>query len=1052
MTFIKTKQEERTPTAILMLMFFCVVGASITGSSARDTFFLTQFDRSLLPLMFAAVAIVMVTAITVYNRIAASLDLVKVIMISTVFFCSTLFLIMLNLEGIVIPIFYVWTDVIISITILQFWLLAGEIFNPRQAKRLFSFIGIGGSIAGISAGYLIKPFVKNFGVEKLLIPTIILIGMVAVFASYLQPYRSIKLKNKGKAILDKDSSIIKNKPLFDSYLRSILLMVCSAAICSRIIEYQFKITAADSYNTSESLAAFFGEYYMVLNALTLIMQLFLTGYILQHFGVLGGLLLLPLGLALGSLSFLILANLSSVFLLRLVDQAFKFSIQSTSSEILWTPVQKQKTRRAKPLIDSSIKSIAEGIVGIIIYIIVVKNVLPVDKIYLLGLPVVIVTGLWLWNNFRIKSGYISTLESAINHRRLNLKSIQYDVTDNHIIETINSTLNDSDFHKQLFAIDLIKHLPMQPWKITLNKLVENGGFEVQKQILILADKKENLIDKDIIQNLSYGDNEIAALAIPLNSNKRLEDLAVRMLDNLSHTNGHIKAASAVGLLRINMHREKAKKLLDDFLDIKDEKTTALALDYLKSSSDLLPKKTLYDLLSHPSTEISVSALNVAGNRLDNYYLPAIISNLGNVKVAQKARSILKLYKKVNVVATLYKCIQDENNSIKQSLGIVKCCSEYPISHSVSLLRSLLNHNNLELSVAASESLLKLAKTKKINKEFEVPFINDIKNFSKRYFRLHCILLLLSNEKRAMLVRDQLISEQKKLLHIILKLVSLQIPDSPVDSHIKHIINNSDKDLPYILEFFDTSFEKEIRNILMPIVDPEIGYKQEDINLEQRANSIDQYIKTCAESLHQWKSAIAIDYLLHHDQSIIEIINWEKVIPSPYLYEILNKFPDDHLTIPITKFKNQSEKTMFTILEKTILLKTVDLFQDIPGELLSQISQISSTKNYEQGEVIFKEGDSGDSMFIVINGEVSIKKKEKIIAKLEKGTSLGEMALLDNEPRSADAVADKDSVLLKINQDVFYELMEGNADIMKQIVRLLTSRIRDANSRLEQSLK
>ena len=127
MTFIKTKQEERTPTAILMLMFFCIVGASITGSSARDTFFLTQFDRSLLPLMFAAVAIVMVAAITVYNRIAASLDLVKVIMISTVIFCSTLFLIMLNLEGIVILIFYVWTDVIISITILQFWLLAGEI-------------------------------------------------------------------------------------------------------------------------------------------------------------------------------------------------------------------------------------------------------------------------------------------------------------------------------------------------------------------------------------------------------------------------------------------------------------------------------------------------------------------------------------------------------------------------------------------------------------------------------------------------------------------------------------------------------------------------------------------------------------------------------------------------------------------------------------------------------------------------------------------------------------------------------------------------------------
>ena len=143
--------------------------------------------------------------------------------------------------------------------------------------------------------------------------------------------------------------------------------------------------------------------------------------------------------------------------------------------------------------------------------------------------------------------------------------------------------------------------------------------------------------------------------------------------------------------------------------------------------------------------------------------------------------------------------------------------------------------------------------------------------------------------------------------------------------------------------------------------------------------------------------------------------------------------------------------MFSILEKTMLLKTVDLFQDIPSELLSQISQISKAKDYESGEVIFNEGDYGDSMFIVIEGEVSIQKNGKSIALLDKGSSLGEMALLDNETRSADATAKVDSVLLKINQDVFYELMEGNADIMKQIIRLLTSRIRDANSKLEKTL-
>ena len=1047
MTIIKIKPEERSPTFILMLMFFCIIGSSITSSSARDTFFLTQFDRSLLPLMFAAVAVTMVGAIMIYNRVASNLDLVRVIFLSSTFFCLTLFIIMLNLRGIVIPIFYVWTDVIISITILQFWLLAGEIFNPRQAKRLFSFIGIGGSIAGISSGYLIRPFVKNYGAENLLIPTIAMIAMISLFAMFLQPYRSVKSVTKSKV-----KTTVKHKTVFDPYLKSILIMVCSAAVCSRIIEYQFKITAVNSYTASEELAAFFGEYYMVLNTLTLIMQLFLTGYILHHFGVLGGLLLLPLGLAIGSISFLVIANLSSIFAARLFDQAFKFSIQSTSNEILWTPVQKQKARRAKPLIDSSIKSIAEGLIGIIIYFIIVTNLLPSDKIYLLSIPIVLITGLWISNNFRVKKKYISTLESAINHRHLNLENINLDTTDSHIVNTIENALNETDINKQLFAIDLIKNLPLQNWRKTLNKLVEHGAFEVQKRLLILASHRKGFIDKKILLNLSKGEDEIAALAITLNNDKVLEKLFSKLINNLDHNNGHIMAASAVGILRINKDNEKARTILNDFLDVKDEETTALALDYLKSSSDLLPKNTLYKLLSHHSVNISIAALNVAGKRLDEYYLPAIISNLGNVKIAQKARTVLRLYDDMSVIDALRVQLSDNATPLNLSIGIARCFSSYPQADSVSILRSQLSQYNLELSIACSDALLKIAKTKKIEDDFKNPFLKEIKKFSKQYFSLYCFMMLIRKNKKSILIQDQITTEQRKLVHIILKLVSLQIPNSPIDSHIKHIIDNSDNDLPYILEFFDTSFEKKIRNILMPIIDPEIDYKRKNVKNEQKKNSISTHIKSWSESSHNWKSVIAIDYLLKDDQSLAELIDWRKIVPSPLLAEIFNQYSDDHLSIPITKFKNESEQPMFTILEKTILLKTVDIFQDIPGELLSQISQISRAENYEHGEIIFNEGDAGDSMFIVLSGEVSIKKGGKFIAKLERGASLGEMALLDHETRSADALAEKESVLLKIDQDVFYELMEGNADIMKQMIRLLTSRIREANSKLEQSLK
>ena len=166
------------------------------------------------------------------------------------------------------------------------------------------------------------------------------------------------------------------------------------------------------------------------------------------------------------------------------------------------------------------------------------------------------------------------------------------------MSTIENALNENDINKQLFVIDLIKNLPLHKWSTTLNKLVEHGTFEIQKRLLILASYRKGFIDKKILLKLSKGEDEIAALAIPLNNNKVLEKLFSKLLDNLDHNNGHIKAASAVGILRINKDNKKARTILNDFLDVKDQETTALALDYLKSSSDLLPKNTLYNPVSY----------------------------------------------------------------------------------------------------------------------------------------------------------------------------------------------------------------------------------------------------------------------------------------------------------------------------------------------------------------------------------------------------------------------------------------------------------------------
>ena len=137
--------------------------------------------------------------------------------------------------------------------------------------------------------------------------------------------------------------------------------------------------------------------------------------------------------------------------------------------------------------------------------------------------------------------------------------------------------------------------------------------------------------------------------------------------------------------------------------------------------------------------------------------------------------------------------------------------------------------------------------------------------------------------------------------------------------------------------------------------------------------------------------------------------------------------------------------MYSTLEKTIFMKGVDLFRDISGEEVSHVAQIAEEIEYGSEQTIFDEGDVGDSMFIIVDGAVRIHKGDKELAVLSKGKFVGEMALLDQEPRSASVTSTKETTLLEINGEDFYDLMASRMEIMQGIVKILTQRLREANA-------
>ena len=104
--------------------------------------------------------------------------------------------------------------------------------------------------------------------------------------------------------------------------------------------------------------------------------------------------------------------------------------------------------------------------------------------------------------------------------------------------------------------------------------------------------------------------------------------------------------------------------------------------------------------------------------------------------------------------------------------------------------------------------------------------------------------------------------------------------------------------------------------------------------------------------------------------------------------------------------------------------------------------------YAAGSTIFSKGDPGDSMFVVVKGKVDISVDGQVVDSLDDGDIFGEMSLIDNQDRSADAVAGSDCTLVKIDERRFLYMTDHTPRFALQVMRLVADRLRERMADLE----
>ncbi|MBI4569316.1 MAG: Crp/Fnr family transcriptional regulator [Planctomycetes bacterium] len=138
---------------------------------------------------------------------------------------------------------------------------------------------------------------------------------------------------------------------------------------------------------------------------------------------------------------------------------------------------------------------------------------------------------------------------------------------------------------------------------------------------------------------------------------------------------------------------------------------------------------------------------------------------------------------------------------------------------------------------------------------------------------------------------------------------------------------------------------------------------------------------------------------------------------------------------------------------TAFLREVPIFRELPPESLANVARILRRERYAKGRYLFREHEQGDTLYIVSSGLVRIEQaspsgRVKTLALFQPGSVFGEMAVLDQDTRSASAIAAEEAEIFVIGKQDFQEMLRQNPQMTMNILRVLCDRLRAANAQIQ----
>ena len=408
------RQGEERRCVLMFAYIFLVIGALMIVKPVAQAEFLAAFGPRQLPFVFILVALFAAGISAIYGRLLGTIDLLVLIRRTLHGFIALLAVVFLSLslhfaEPFMLYSFFVAVSIFGVLAASQFWILANIVFNPREAKRLFGFIGSGAIAGGILGGYATKLLAPALGSENLVLvggALLLSCGPIVRRIWELGPTKGPAAPAQGLRVGFGRGGLTLSAIRSSRHLASLAAVVVLGVAAGKFIEYQFVAIAADRIQDEERLAAFLGFWYSNLNVFSLVIQLFITRQVVGVFGVGTSLLVHPVAVLVGALGVLVHPALSTAIVLKVGDGGLKNSIQKSALELFSLPIPPEIRNPAKSFIDVFGDAFATGVSGLLL--LVLTTILDVPVRYV-SLMVLVLVAAWLLFVRRLRAEYLDAV-------------------------------------------------------------------------------------------------------------------------------------------------------------------------------------------------------------------------------------------------------------------------------------------------------------------------------------------------------------------------------------------------------------------------------------------------------------------------------------------------------------------------------------------------------------------------------------------------------------------------------------------------------------------